>query len=72
VLVVNVPAATQGASEAKIARSLIELSDLMPLAVTPARKPWGAVTQLSTSRNTSDNEKYLLLIVKSSRGITAS
>src|SRR5260370_3609370 len=60
VLVVNVPAATHGTSEAKIPRSLIVLSDLMPHAVTPARKPWGAVTQLSTSRNMSDNEKYLL------------
>src|SRR5215469_3997242 len=59
-LVVNVPAATHGTSEAKIPRSLIVLSDLMPHAATPARKPWGSVTQLSTSRNISDNEKYLL------------
>src|SRR5260370_1196570 len=55
-LVVNVPAATQGTFDAKIARSVIEPSDLMPLAITPARKPCGAVTQLSTSRNISDNE----------------
>src|SRR5205085_3098169 len=54
VLVVKVPAATQGTSEIRIARSLIEASDLMQQAVTPARKPCGAVTQLSISRNISD------------------
>ena len=59
-LVVKVPEATQGTSDANIARSLIEPSDFMPHAVTPARKPCGAVTQLSTSRNMSDKEKYLL------------
>src|SRR6266480_7969230 len=59
-LVVKVPAATQGTSDARIARSLMVVSDLMPHAVTPARKPWGAVTQLSTSRNISGKEKYLL------------
>jgi hypothetical protein len=63
-LVVKVPAATQGTSEIKIARSLIATSDLMPHAVTPARKPLGAVTQLTTSRNMSDKEKYLLPKVK--------
>src|SRR5579883_143918 len=55
-LVVKVPAAMQGTSDNKIARSLIEASDLMPQAVAPARKPWGAVTQLSTSRNSSDTK----------------
>src|SRR5579885_3113297 len=44
-LVVKVPAAIQGTSDAKIARSLMELSDLIPQAVVPARNPWGAVTQ---------------------------
>src|SRR6266571_8497916 len=56
-LVVKVPAVTQGTSEAKIARSGIEAPDLMPQAVTPARKPCGAVTQLSISRNIFDTEK---------------
>src|SRR5438552_2932069 len=59
-LVVNVPAATHGTSDAKIARSGIELSDLIPQDVVPARKPCGAVTQLSISRNLSDNEAILL------------
>src|SRR6266704_881976 len=38
-LVVNVPEATQGTSEARIARSGIVPADLMPQAVVPARKP---------------------------------
>ena len=59
-LVVKVPAATQGTSDAKMARSLMVASDLMPQAITPARKPCGAVTQLSTSRNISDKERHLL------------
>jgi len=33
------PMATHGTSESRTARSLIEASDLMPQAVTPARKP---------------------------------
>src|SRR5947209_3178649 len=57
---VNVPAATQGISHAKMARSGIESSDLMPQDVIPARKPRGAVTQLSISRKISGNRKYLL------------
>src|SRR5947209_3737640 len=54
---VNVPLVTQGTSDAKIARSGMELSDLMPQDVMPARKPCGAVTQLSISRKISDNAK---------------
>src|SRR5205823_2213033 len=54
---VNVPLATQGTSHAKIARSGIELSDLMPQEVIPARKPCGAVTQLSISRKISGNAR---------------
>src|SRR6266702_3680000 len=57
---VNVPLEIQGTSDAKIARSGIELSDLMPQDVIPARKPCGAVTQLSISRKISDNEANLL------------
>src|SRR5579884_917616 len=62
VLGVKVPAAMQGTSESKMARSLIEASDLMPQAVTPARNPWGAVTQLSISRNVSDKESTSMKI----------
>src|SRR5450755_818741 len=50
-LVVKVAAALHGTSAARIARSLIDASDLIPLATVPARKPRAAVTQLSTSRN---------------------
>jgi len=62
VLGVKVPAATQGTSESKTARSLIEASDLIPQAVTPTRNPWGAVTQLSISRNVSDKESTSMKI----------
>src|SRR5256714_2753512 len=54
---VNVPLATQGTSHAKIARSGIELLDFMPQDVIPARKPCGAVTQLSISRKISSNAR---------------
>src|SRR5205807_2060602 len=54
---VNVPLATQGTSQAKIARSGIEVSDLMPQDVIPARKPCGAFTQLSISRKISGNAR---------------
>src|SRR5258708_26616499 len=49
-----------GTSDTKIARSGIELPDLMPQDVVPARKPCGAVTQLSISRKISDNAAILL------------
>src|SRR5947199_4252960 len=54
---VNVPLATQGTLDAKIARSGIDLSDLMPQDVMPARKPCGAVTQFSISRKISGNAR---------------
>src|SRR5690349_21487938 len=63
-LVVKVPAATHGTSDTRIARSLILASDLMPLAITPARNPCGAVTHCSISRNSSDKKITLLLLKK--------
>src|SRR5690349_16190348 len=63
-LVVKVPAATHGTSDTRIARSLMLASDLMPLAVTPARNPCGAVTHCSISRNSSDKKITLLLLEK--------